>query len=110
MRYFEDDTLTDEVKRKGTHIADRLRAIAKQHGGGGVEVRGRGMMQAIDMQDGALAKAIVAQCFEGGLLLGACGPGGRVLKLIPPLTIPDADLDEGLDILETSTQSQAVAA
>jgi diaminobutyrate-2-oxoglutarate transaminase len=111
LRYFEDDSFTDEVKRKGAHMAERLTKIAGRHGGGhGFEVRGRGMMQALDVQDGALSKEIVARCFENGLLIGACGPSGRVLKLIPPLTIPDEDLDLGLDILETSTQALAEAA
>lgn len=110
LRYFEDEKFTDDVKRKGKLIVNRLQTIAKRHNGGGFEVRGRGMMQALDVQDGALAKAIVAQCFDSGLLLGSCGPGGRVLKLIPPLTIPDSDLEEGLDILDTATHSLAMAA
>ncbi len=110
LRYFEDNKLTDDVKRKSRVITERLQSIAKLHGKDGFEVRGRGMMQALDVQDGALAKSIVARCFESGLLLGSCGPNGRVLKLIPPLTIPDADLKEGLDILEASTQALAAAA
>ena len=110
LRYFEDNKLTDDVKRKSRVITERLQSIAKLHGKDGFEVRGRGMMQALDVQDGTLAKSIVARCFESGLLLGSCGPNGRVLKLIPPLTIPDADLKEGLDILEASTQALAAAA
>lgn len=110
LRYFEDDKFTNEVTRKAKVITDRLRAIAKQKGCGAFEVRGRGMIQALDVQDGALAKSIVAKCFESGLLIGSCGPNGRVLKLIPPLTTPDADLEEGLDILAASTQSMAAAA
>jgi len=102
LRYFEDDSLMAEVKRKGVLMADRLLAIAKADPGKGFEVRGRGMMQAIDTRDPALSKAVVADCFENGLLIGGCGTAGRVLKLIPPLTIPDADLEEGIDILENA--------
>lgn len=110
LRYFEDDAFTNEVKRKGAHMVERLEAIAAQHKNHGFEVRGRGMMQALDTHNGPLAKQIVGRCFESGLLIGGCGTEGRVLKLIPPLTIPDEDLDEGLDILEASTQSMAAAA
>ena len=39
------------------------------------------------------------QCFEAGLLIASCGTGGRVVKLIPPLTTPQSDLKTGLDIL-----------
>ncbi|MFD0987904.1 aspartate aminotransferase family protein [Methyloligella solikamskensis] len=109
MRYFEDDSFLNDVKRKGEMMEERLNKIASAHGEG-FEVRGRGMMQGLDTKDGAVAKEIIGRCFKAGLLVGGCGPAGRVIKLIPPLTIPDADLEEGLDILEKSTQSLAEAA
>ncbi|MEX2353835.1 MAG: diaminobutyrate--2-oxoglutarate transaminase, partial [Gammaproteobacteria bacterium] len=65
-----------------------------------------GMMQALDVGDGALAKAIAGECFERGLLICPCGVGGSVIKLIPPLTIPDAELKEGLDILVAAVDHQ----
>ena len=63
------------------------------------------MMQGVDVVDGALAKAAQDASFQNGLLIGPCGTGGRVIKLIPPLTIPDDDLAEGLDILEKAITS-----
>jgi len=100
LRYFEDDNLMADVKRMGAYMVERLEAIAKAHPDKPFEVRGRGMMQALDTNDPALAKAMVSDCFENGLLLGGCGTGGRVLKLIPPLTIPESDLEDGINILE----------
>ncbi len=108
LRHFENDDLIVAVRRKGARMVERLDHIAGKHSG--FEVRGRGMMHGLDTRDGALAKEIAARCFEQGLLIGGCGPSGRVLKLIPPLTIPDTDLDEGLDILEASTNTIAKAA
>lgn len=105
LRYFEDDAFLAEVRRKGQVMREALEAIAAANPGAGFEVRGKGMMQAIDVGDGDLAKRIAADCFEAGLLVGPCGSGGRVVKLIPPLTIPDEDLSEGLAILETAIQS-----
>lgn len=110
VRYFEDDDLMNTVKRNGKIMADRLGGIAKNHERRGFEVRGRGMMQALDTHDGAFAKAVVAECFANGLLIGGCGTSGRVLKLIPPLTVPDADLEEGLSILEAAIEKVAEAA
>ncbi|GAA1983658.1 aspartate aminotransferase family protein [Isoptericola halotolerans] len=103
LAYFDDDVLMDEVAAKGERMVSALRAIADDVGGG-VSVRGRGMVQGLDVVDGAVAKAVVADCFSNGLLIGACGSGGRVLKLIPPLTIPDEDLDEGLQILDKAVR------
>ena len=106
MDYFKDDSFMAEVRRKGEVMASRLQKMAQP----GMEVRGRGMMQGIDTKDGTLAKKIVAECFRTGLLLGGCGSEGRVIKLIPPLTIEDADLNEGLDLLEKAINAVLVPA
>jgi diaminobutyrate-2-oxoglutarate transaminase len=105
LTYFDDDELLSDVRVKGQRMRDRLVTIADKHADHGWDVRGRGMMQGLDVVDGALAKRVQADAFEAGLLVGPCGTGGRVLKLIPPLTIPDDDLDEGLDLLEAAITS-----
>ncbi|QYJ05807.1 aspartate aminotransferase family protein [Nocardioides panacisoli] len=105
LDYFTDDQLMDEVRTKGARMADKLQAIAAGHPDW--EVRGKGMMQALDVGEGALAKKVQAESFANGLLIGPCGTDGRVVKLIPPLTIPDEDLDEGLAILEKAVASAA---
>lgn len=104
LRYFEDDKFCADVVRKGEIMRARLQDMAKA-GSNAWEVRGKGMMQAIDVVDGAFAKEVAAKSFQSGLLVGPCGSGGRVIKLIPPLTIPDDDLTEGLDILESSIKA-----
>jgi 4-aminobutyrate aminotransferase-like enzyme len=48
------------------------------------------------------AAAVVAAAFDRGLLLLTCGACGNVVCLLPPLTIEDDELDEGLRILEES--------
>jgi diaminobutyrate-2-oxoglutarate transaminase len=67
------------------------------------------MMQALDTGDGALTKAIARDCFDHGMLFGPCGVGGAVIKLIPPLTIPDEDLQQGLTILGEAVDRQMEA-
>lgn len=108
MEYFEDDELMNAVKANSRLMRERLQAIVA--GQKPFQVRGRGMIQALDVADGALASQVVTNSFENGLLIGSCGTGGRVLKLIPPLTIPEADLTEGLDILEQAVRSARRAA
>jgi diaminobutyrate-2-oxoglutarate transaminase len=110
LSYFEDDALMEAVRSNGETMRNRLESIAASEGGGRFSVRGVGMMQALDVGDGDLAKHIASTAFESGLLIGACGTGGRVLKLIPPLTIPESDLNEGLDLLESAVASARRAA
>ena len=106
LRYFEDDSLMKETRRKGEIMARHLEGIAQKYAAKGFSVRGKGMMQALDLHDGALAKAIARDCFEHGMLFGPCGVGGAVIKLIPPLTIPDEDLQAGLQILSEAVDRQ----
>jgi len=100
LSYFEDDTLMKNVRRKGEQINAFLKGIASTYSGHPLEVRGKGMIQALDMKDGEKAKKIQTLCFDKGMLVGPCGTGGQVLKLIPPLIITDEDLSEGLNILK----------
>ena len=64
-----------------------------------LKLRAKGMIMGLDIGDGERAAAIVRHCFNNGLIIASCGAGGKVLKLIPPLTIPQSDLAAGLDIL-----------
>jgi len=105
LKYFDNDDLMTDTKRKGVVMKEHLQGIVSQHSGKSFQVRGKGMMQAIDLGDGALAKKVAQECFSQGLLIGACGTGGKVLKLIPPLTVPDADLNEGLAILSKAVNT-----
>ena len=64
-----------------------------------VEVRGIGAMIGVELRDKATAERVQARCLADGVLILTCGPDGNVLRLIPPLTMTDAELDHGLDIL-----------
>jgi len=96
LSYFEDDELMSAVRSKTAVMQAALVPLAAFDC---VQVRGKGMIIGLDVGDGDKAKEIVRSCFDKGLIIASCGNGGRVLKLIPPLTIPDKDLGEGLQIL-----------
>lgn len=110
LTYFQDDVFLCDVRRKGELMRERLDHIAQTHNGHDDIVRGKGMIQAFDVRDGDVAKKITRACFDRGLLLCPCGTGGQVIKLIPPLTIPDADLEEGLEIFAKALESVMVTA
>ena len=97
LAYFENDELMQQVIENGKIIDNAIRPLEEKFEQ--LQVRGKGMIYGIDVGTGERAKAIVNGCFNDGLLVSACGSGGRVIKLIPPLTIPEHDLKEGLVIL-----------
>ena len=87
----------------GTMLRARLDELADRHDAIG-EVRGLGPMLALELQEQSpdLAHRITAAAFERGLLLLSCGLYGNVLRLLPPLTVTDDELDRGLTMLEES--------
>ncbi len=97
LTYFDDDELMQTVKAHGVMMADSLQPLVDRHPL--VNLTGKGMIFGLDVGNGERAKEIVSQCFESGLMIASCGTGGRVVKLIPPLTTPKGDLEEGLQIL-----------
>jgi len=82
-------------------IRSRLDQIAARNAIVG-EVRGLGSMIALELteQSADAAKAVTAAAFEKGLILLSCGLYGNVLRLLPPLSATDEELERGLEILE----------
>jgi 4-aminobutyrate aminotransferase / (S)-3-amino-2-methylpropionate transaminase / 5-aminovalerate transaminase len=87
--------------RMGARLRERLEEIARRHPSIG-EVRGLGSMLALEFAERTpdRAQAVVTAAFDRSLLLLACGLYGNVIRLLPPLTVGDDELDEGLAILE----------
>jgi 4-aminobutyrate aminotransferase len=91
------------AKELGETLRARLDELAGRHKQIG-EVRGLGPMLALELREQSpeLAQAVTAAAFDRGLLLLACGLYGNVLRLLPPLTVTDEELDRGLAMLEES--------
>lgn len=103
-KFWADDTFQRQTEAKAAALTERLKAIAALLPG--ATLKGRGMMQGIDVGSGALAAAICANCFENGLIIETSGAHDEVVKVLAPLTIPQHQFDAGLDILEAAVQAQ----
>jgi 4-aminobutyrate aminotransferase len=64
------------------------------------DVRGIGLMIGVELRDKEVAERVQARCLADGLVVLTCGPDENVLRLVPPLTLSDDELDLGLTILE----------
>ena len=102
LTYFDNDDLMQQVRQKAETMYQTLAPLEERFEQ--IQVRGKGMIIGLDVTTGERAKAIVDECFKAGLLIASCGTGGRVVKLIPPLTIPEDDLQAGLEVLVNTTQ------
>jgi 4-aminobutyrate aminotransferase len=84
-------------------LGDRARSHLSRLGAPAVvDVRGIGAMIGVELTDKPTAEGVQRRCLEAGVLVLTCGPDGNVLRLIPPLTMTDAELDHGLAVLSAA--------
>jgi 4-aminobutyrate aminotransferase len=87
-----------QVRKKGLEVLNWL----KENWGASLGVRGVGYMIGIEFSSHVTAKRVQDACLARGLIVLLCGPDDRVIRLIPPLTITEADFELGLLKLENS--------
>ena len=99
----ERDRLVERAAELGAHAMDRLRQFAASHPVV-KDVRGKGLFIGVELDPGAKGATfkqggdIVGRCLEGGVLINATQ--GVVLRLAPPVTIDQEQLDNGLTVIE----------
>lgn len=104
LDFWTDNALEMSVRKKSRHVERRLNTLLQDQE---VEatVRGRGLIWGVEFADRKLAAHVSQACFERGLIIETAGIDDQVLKLLPSLTIDEADLNHGLDIIEQSLQA-----
>lgn len=102
LHYWQSGEFQEAVRRKGNIMRGWLEHIVNGYQKGAFNVRGRGMIQGLVTDRPELASHVSARAFENGLVIETSGARDQVLKLLPPLTIDDAVLLSGLEILEQS--------
>ncbi|MFI8321705.1 diaminobutyrate--2-oxoglutarate transaminase [Streptomyces sp. NPDC085529] len=100
--YWRDTALRDRTLRRAATVEAALGEL-----GAGTAPRGRGLVWGVEFADGERARAVCRRAFELGLLVETSGPGDEVVKLLPPLTVTDDELDEGLGILARAVRHTA---
>jgi 4-aminobutyrate aminotransferase/(S)-3-amino-2-methylpropionate transaminase len=101
----EADGLVERARQIERLMKDRLGRLQAEDKRIG-DVRGRGAMIAMEIvkpgttqPDPDLTKALCAGAHTAGVIVLTCGTFGNVLRFLPPLTISDDLLNEGLDVL-----------
>ncbi len=113
----EREDLLVRARRIGDVILARLRTMQDRFDTIG-DARGRGAMCAIELVADRHSKeplagdrinAIARRCLEEGVIVLTAGTYGNVIRLLPPLTIDDELLDDGLGVLEQAIADVAGA-
>jgi len=109
---FERERILENSAAKGAELIRRLRDLQQRMPAIG-EVRGLGLMIGVElvkkdgMPDKELQKQIRKVCLDSGMVVLSCGAHDNVLRLVPPLNLSQAELDEGWEILSGAFQEVA---
>src|SRR5213082_1692617 len=109
---FTREHVLANATEKGAQLVSRLRELQRRTPAIG-EVRGLGLMIGIELvtpegsPDKDLQKKIRKVCLDSGMVVLSCGPHDNVLRLVPPLNISQAELDEGWETLSGAFQEVA---
>ncbi len=107
----EEEQLCARSVKIGARMIERIQQMKERSDTAAIgDVRGLGAMVAFELvkkrgghsPDADKVKLLTAKALEHGLIILSCGIYGNTVRLLAPLTIPDAQLEEGLDILELS--------
>ncbi|MBK7949560.1 MAG: diaminobutyrate--2-oxoglutarate transaminase [Deltaproteobacteria bacterium] len=101
--FWRDDAFAARAQELGKMLRLRLDSFVMQFPE--LRLKGRGMMQGIEMPSGEMASRVVELAFAEGLIIETSGPLGEVVKILAPLIIEPAELDEGLQVLFDAIRS-----
>jgi diaminobutyrate-2-oxoglutarate transaminase len=102
-KFWKDDSFQQELAEKSVLLTTGLQQVADEIPG--ATLKGRGLMQGVDVGSGELAGAICERCFEHGLIIETSGADDEVVKVLAPLTTSTALMNEGLGILLDATRA-----
>ncbi|MBI2834082.1 MAG: acetylornithine transaminase [Acidobacteria bacterium] len=94
-----ENGLLAHVRRAGAHLEQGLRALSRKHEMI-IDIRGAGLMWGIELPGDAAP--VVEAALHRGLLIHRHLAAPAVVRLLPPLTISEAELDEALEILDAA--------
>lgn len=97
----EEEGLVERARRLGTALRPRLAAWPDRFPTV-TEARGRGLLWGVEMGDAEAAKETAAALLRRGVLALAGGPEGRVIQIVPPLTVTEEQLRLALDLFEAT--------
>jgi predicted acetylornithine/succinylornithine family transaminase len=96
----ERDNIADHVSKVGAYFQEKLKATGLFR-----EVRGKGLIIAVEIDNSKVdgtAPQFIGRCQDNGLILNALNDSA--IRIVPPLIITEADIDEAIDIMVSSSK------
>jgi L-lysine 6-transaminase len=108
-RYFEiiaEEKLVENARAVGEHLLVKARSLAEEMPGLVSNVRGRGLILALDLPDTATRNRALSACLDHGLM--ALASGFNAIRFRPALNLSASEADEGVEKLRDALRTLAV--
>ncbi|HET9325745.1 MAG TPA: L-lysine 6-transaminase [Candidatus Eisenbacteria bacterium] len=105
LEIMEEERLIESAATVGAHLLRSLEALAKEFPESISNVRGRGLMCAMDLPSGEQRDRLRDKLFEQGAIILGCGTVG--LRFRPPLDITAAEVDEAMALIRKALRASA---
>lgn len=107
LDYWRNGALEEEIIMKGMRVRERLDSLADRFSAAKLTARGRGLIQGLVSDIDGFAEEVCQEAFANGLVMETAGIDSQVAKVMPPLTIDEVVLEQGLDIVENAVATVA---
>lgn len=97
--FWQDDQFQRHISRLSEIFAAELQQQINKLPDGSACLKGRGMFIGIEFSDESVAGKLSRSMYQNGVIVETCGHKGQVLKLLPPLTMTEAEAREVLAAL-----------
>ncbi|MBI3802188.1 MAG: aspartate aminotransferase family protein [Nitrospirae bacterium] len=101
LNFIVENDLPRQAAAMGEKIQSGLRKIARKNTAIR-DVRGKGLMIGLELSDPKQTARFVGRCRKAGLILGWTLHTNTVVRIAPPLTLSERDMQKGLEIIERS--------
>jgi acetylornithine/N-succinyldiaminopimelate aminotransferase len=108
ISFLIENNIADHVKKMGELAIARLENIRKKYADVITEIRGKGLLIAVEFQRDALANSVIAECLRQDMFVNITQ--GNIIRLFPALTITEEELIKGISIFENVIATVATEA
>lgn len=100
LGYWDNEDFSDAIQYKGKIMEEELGKIVEKYAELEIELRGRGMVWGLDFERAGFASDVSKEAFANKLVIELAGANDNVVKFLPPLTIDEETLREGIAIID----------
>jgi acetylornithine/N-succinyldiaminopimelate aminotransferase len=103
IKYLKDNDIAGHVRKMGQFIMERLELLQQRFKDSIPDVRGKGLLIAVEFQNDELAGAVLSECLKRRMFVNVTQ--GNIIRLFPALTITTDEIQEAMEIFDSAVEA-----